>query len=66
MTKGSTLKEDSKKKESLERIKNQLSQAETNLKTASTEGDQKEISYWSNQVRLIRAILKKVAEIQSR
>lgn len=60
-----TLKTTSKtKKESVERIKNQLEQAKTNLRLASEHDDKCDIRFWSKQVRLIQAVLKRVEEIE--
>lgn len=59
-----TLKTTSKnKKESIERIKNQLEQAKTNLRLASEHDDKCDVRFWSKQVRLIQAVLKRVQEI---
>lgn len=52
------------KKESIERIKNQLEQAKTNLRLASEHDDKCDIRFWSKQVRLIQAVLKRVEEIE--
>lgn len=51
------------KKESIERIKNQLEQAKLNLKLASEHDDKCEVRNWSKQVRLIQAVLQRVQEI---
>lgn len=48
------------KKESLERIKNQLEQAKLNLRLASENDDKCDVKYWSRQVRLIALVLQKV------
>lgn len=58
-----SITEDRKKKESLERIKNQVEQAKLNLKLASENNDVCEVKYWSKQLRLIQAILQKVQGI---
>ena len=55
---GSPMK-DKDRKESIERIKNNLEQAKTNLKTASESGDDEEVKYWSKQVRIQTAILQR-------
>lgn len=48
------------KDESIQRMRNALEQAKTNLKIASENDDMEEVSYWSKQVRLQEAILKRV------
>lgn len=48
------------KDESIQRMRNALEQAKTNLKIASENDDKEEVSYWSKQVRLQEAILKRV------
>lgn len=52
--------------ESIERIKNNLEQAKTNLKTASESGDDDEIKYWTKQIRIQTVILQRVLEIESK
>lgn len=51
------------KKDSIERIKNQLEQAKLNLRLASEHGDNCEIRNWSKQIRLIQSVLQRVQEI---
>ncbi len=55
---GSPMKEKDRK-ESIERIKNNIEQAKTNLKSASESGDDEEIKYWSKQVKILTVILQR-------
>jgi len=54
------------KSDSLENLKNQLEQLKTNLKQASSEGDQEEVKFWSKQIRLTELVLKRLQDIQSK
>lgn len=62
---GETMKKNDRK-ESIERIKNALEQAKTNLKTASESGDQEEIKYWSKQLQIQKVILQRVLDVESK
>ncbi len=53
---------DKNKKQSLERLKNQLEQAKLNLKLATQNEDKCDIKSWSKQIRFIEAILKKIQD----
>lgn len=54
------------KKESLERLKNNLEQAKLNLKLATQNNDLCDVKYWSKQVRLQSAVLQRVLELESK
>jgi hypothetical protein len=60
------MKQDKAKKDSIERIKNALEQAKTNLKAASEQGDDDEVKYWSKQVKIQMAILQRVQGMGSK
>lgn len=56
----------SKKKDSIERLKEKLSQYELNLKLATESQDKCEIKNWQKQIRIQKAVLKRVQELESK
>lgn len=53
-----------KKNDGLEKLKNQLEQFKINLKLATQSEDACEIKYWSKQIKMTEAVLKRVQDIQ--